>query len=389
VRLIKRTRRWAKSARLGFVLLGAGLLSSCGKEPQTNVERPPAPVTVAKAVSQDVPRYIDAVGKMVAREVVSIQPQVSGRITKIHFTDGAELKTGDVLFTIDPRPFQAQLNQAEANLAQAEAALSMAKINFARVESVRDPRAVTRQDYDTKKNAIEGADAVVKQNRAAVESARLNLEYCTIRSPIDGRAGQRGVDAGNVVSANAGSLLVIQRLDPIYADFTVTESELGAVQRNMANGSLQVEVALPDDAAKPREGKLTFLDNSVQDGTGTVKLRATIANRDRRFWPGRFAKIRLILAIQRDAVLVPAEASQMSAKGSFVYVVKSDSSAEQRFVKPGQRQDEMLVIEDGVKSGEQVVIKGQLGVTPGGKVRIIQPAASENPTAPAKPGNKS
>jgi len=389
VRLIKRTRRWAKPARLGFVLLGAGLLSSCGKEPQTNVERPPAPVTVAKAVSQDVPVYIDAVGKMVAREVVSIQPQVSGRITKIHFTDGAELKTGDVLFTIDPRPFQAQLNQAEANLAQAEATLSIAKANFARVESVSDPRAVARQDYDTRKNAVENADAVVKQNRAAVENAQLNLDYCTIRSPINGRAGQRGVDVGNVVSANNGSLLVIQRLDPIYADFTVTERELSAVQRNMANRTLVARVSLPDDVGQAREGNLTFLDNSVQDGTGTVKLRATIANRDRHFWPGRFAKVRLILAIKRDAVLVPAEASQMSAKGSFVYVVKSDSSAEQRFVKPGQRQDEMLVIEDGLKSGEQVVIKGQLGVTPGGKVRIVQPAASENPTAPAKPGNKS
>jgi multidrug efflux system membrane fusion protein len=387
--LIKRTRRWAKPARLGFVLLGAGLLSSCGKEPQTNVERPPAPVTVAKAVSQDVPVYIDAVGKMVAREVVSIQPQVSGRITKIHFTDGAELKTGDLLFTIDPRPFQAQLNQAEANLAQAEATLSIAKANFARVESVSDPRAVARQDYDTRKNAVENADAVVKQNRAAVENAQLNLDYCTIRSPINGRAGQRGVDVGNVVSANNGSLLVIQRLDPIYADFTVTERELSAVQRNMANRTLVARVSLPDDVGQAREGNLTFLDNSVQDGTGTVKLRATIANRDRLFWPGRFAKVRLILAIKRDAVLVPAEASQMSAKGSFVYVVKSDSSAEQRFVKPGQRQDEMLVIEDGLKSGEQVVIKGQLGVTPGGKVRIVQPAASENPTAPAKPGNKS
>jgi multidrug efflux system membrane fusion protein len=371
------------------MLLGAGLLSSCGKEPQTNVERPPAPVTVAKAVSQDVPVYIDAVGKMVAREVVSIQPQVSGRITKIHFTDGAELKTGDLLFTIDPRPFQAQLNQAEANLAQAEATLSLAKANFTRVDSVSDPRAVARQDYDAKKSAVASAEAAVQQSRAAVENAQLNLDYCTIRSPINGRAGQRGVDVGNVVSANNGSLLVIQRLDPIYADFTVTESELSAVQRNMANRTLVARVSLPDDTGQAREGNLTFLDNSVQDGTGTVKLRATIANRDRHFWPGRFAKVRLILAIQRDAVLVPAEASQMSAKGSFVYVVKSDSSAEQRFVKPGQRQDELVVIEEGVKSGEQVVIKGQLGVTPGGKVRIVQPAGSNNPIVPVKPGNKS
>ncbi|MGH7875766.1 MAG: efflux RND transporter periplasmic adaptor subunit, partial [Candidatus Binatia bacterium] len=314
--------------------------------------------------------------------------QVSGRITKIHFTDGADMKSGELLFTIDPRPFQAQLNQAEANLSQAEAALSLAKANFTRVENVTDPRAVARQDFDAKKSAVQSAQATVQQNRAAVENARLNLDYCTIRSPINGRAGQRMVDVGNVVSANAGSLLVIQRLDPIYADFTVTERDLSAVQRDMKARTLTAQVRLPDDAGNPREGKLTFVDNSVQEGTGTVKLRATIANADRHFWPGRFVNVRLILSIRQDAVLVPAEAPQLSAKGSFVYVIKNDGSAELRPVKPGQRQGELLVVEEGVKSGEQVVVKGQLGVTPGGKVRIVQPANSDaKPTR--EPGSKS
>ena len=303
-----------RSALLGLALIFAGL-AACNKKPEANFERPPAPVTVARAVARDVPVYIDAVGKTVAREVVSIQPQVSGRITQIHFTDGANVKIGDLLFTIDPRPYQAQLNQAEANVAQAEAALSLAKVNFARVEKVSDPRAVSRQDFDARKSAVESAEATLKQNRAAVENARLNLEYCTIRSPINGRAGQRAVDVGNVVSANNGSLLVIQRLDPIYADFTVTESELSGVQRNMAKQALKVEVRLPDDGTEPREGKLTFLDNSVQEGSGTVKLRATLNNNDRSFWPGRFVKVRLILQTQRDAVLVPADAPQLSAKG--------------------------------------------------------------------------
>jgi membrane fusion protein, multidrug efflux system len=361
-------------------LVAVSLVTGCGKKSEPTFERPPAPVTAATAAAQDVPIYIDAVGKVAATEVVSIQPQVSGRITRIHFTDGANLKVGDLLFTIDPRPFQAQLNQAEANLAQAAAALELARVNFARVESVSDPRAVSRQDYDTKKNAVALAEAQVQQNRAAVDTARLNLDYCTIRSPINGRAGQRTVDIGNVVSANSGSLLVIQRLDPIYADFTVTENELSAVQRNMANRSLRVEVRLPDDGAEPREGKLTFLDNSVQDGTGTVKLRATLANADRYFWPGRFAKVRLILSTQRDAVLVPAEAPQQSAKGFFVYVIKADSSAELRLVKLGQRQGDLVIIQEGVKAGERVVVKGQLGVTPGGKVQIA--ATSDSPTSP-------
>jgi membrane fusion protein, multidrug efflux system len=372
---------------LGMALVIVASTLGCNRKPQATFERPPAPVTVASAVAQDVPVYIDAVGKIVAREVVSIQPQVSGRITKIHFTDGADVKVGEPLFTIDPRPYQAQLNQAEANLAQAEAALSLAKVNFARVENVSDPRAVSRQDYDTKKNAVEAGEAQVGQSRAAVENARLNLDYCTIRSPIKGRAGQRTVDLGNVVTANSGSLLVIQRLDPIYADFTVTESELGAVQRNMAKGVLKVVVSLPDDGPQPREGKLTFLDNAVQEGSGTVKLRATLGNGDRRFWPGRFAKIRLILQTRRDAVLVPADAPQLSAKGSFVYVIKPDLSAEQRQVKVGQRQGDLVVIDQGVKADERVVVSGQLGVTPGGKVRIQQTAESTPP--PANPAAKS
>jgi multidrug efflux system membrane fusion protein len=353
-----------------------------------NFARPPAPVTVTAAKSQDVPLYIDAVGKIVAREVVSIQPQISGRISQIHFTDGTDVRVGDLLFTIDPRPYQAQLQQAEANLAQAEAGLSLAKITFARVESVSDPRAVSRQEYDIKKSAVESTEASVKQNRAALESARINLDYCTIRAPIDGRTGQRAVDVGNVVAANSGSLLVIQRLEPIYADFTVTENELTAVQRNMAQRGLRVEVRLPDEVAEAREGKLTFLDNSIQEGSGTVKLRATLANGDRRFWPGRFAKVRLVLATRRDAVLVPAEAPQLSAKGSFVFVVKDDSSAELRPVKLGQRHGDAIVVEEGVKAGEQVVVKGQLGVTPGGKVRVTEPTPSGAAPAPTKAGDK-
>ena len=258
------------------------------------------------------------------------------------------------------------------------------------MENVSDPRAVSRQDYDTKKSAVDSADAQVKQNRAAVENSRLNLEYCTIRSPINGRAGQRTVDIGNVVAANSGSLLVIQRLDPVYADFTVTENELTAVQRNMAKRSLRVEVRLPDENSDPREGKLTFLDNAVQEGTGTVKLRATLPNPDRRFWPGRFAKIRLILDTRPMRFWCRQMRPQLSAKGSFVYVVKNDSSAELRPVKLGQRQGELIVITDGVKADEKVVVKGQLGVTPGGKVRIAeQPAESQPAPAAAKAGAKS
>jgi multidrug efflux system membrane fusion protein len=372
---------WTAPATAFFFAL---VLAGCEKKAPAALERPPAPVTVAEAVTQDVPVYLDAIGKFTAREVVSIQPQVSGRITQIHFSDGAEVRTGQTLFTVDPRPYQAEVNAAEANLGQAKAALELAKINFDRVASVTDPRAVSRQDYDAKKNAVAVAEAQVKQNQAALESARLNLDYCTIRSPINGRAGQRLVDLGNVVTANTGSLLVIQRLDPIYADFTITERDLTAVQRNMARGSLKVEARLPDEPDKPRSGTLTFLDNSVQDGTGTVKLRATVDNNDRRFWPGRFVNVRLILGTRRAAVLVPADAPQMSAKGTFVYVVKEDSTAEARPVSVGQRQGDLVVVDKGIQPGERVVVVGQLGVTPGGKVSVSQPgAAAESPATRA------
>lgn len=379
-------RRWAVQSSCAFALLGAGLILACGKKNETAFERPPAPVTVVQAGSQDVPVYIDAVGKISAREVVAIQPQVSGRIAQLHFTDGADVKAGQLLFTIDPRPYQAQLDQAQANLSQTEAALTLALASFARVENVSDPRAVSRQDFDTKKSAVAAAQAQVAQQRAALESARLNLEYCSIRSPIDGRAGQRGVDAGNVIAANTGALLVIQRLDSVYVDFTVSENELTSVQRQMTQGGLRVEVRLPDDLANAREGKLTFVDNAVQEGTGTIKLRATLANRDRHFWPGRFAKVRLILASRRAAVLVPAEASQESAKGSFVYVIKSDLSAELRPVKLGQRHDDKVVIDAGVMAGERVVVKGQMGVMPGGKVRLAESAADGAAAAAPKRG---
>jgi multidrug efflux system membrane fusion protein len=339
------------------------------------MERPPSAVTVATAVSQDVPLYLDEVGHTVAREVVSVQPEVSGKITEIHFEDGANLNKGDPLFTIDPRPFKAQLDAAQANLVQSRAALDFAKIQFARVQDLIESRAIARQDYDTRKNAVDVGEAQVQQNIAAVESARLNLEYTSIRSPIDGRAGHRLVDNGNVVTANTTTLLNIERMDPIYSDFTVTESDFSQVQRNEAKHTLRVEVRLPDDA-KPEVGKLTFLDNSVQSSSGTVLLRATVPNSSRHLWPGQFVNVRLVLATLPKAVLVPAAAPQDSAKGTFVYVVKEDSTAELRPVKIGQRQGEMVVVEQGLQPGERVIMNGQLAVMPGAKVHVITDAAA-------------
>lgn len=352
------------------------IVAGCNKSDSKSFERPPAPVTVVNAVTKDVPVYLDAVGTSVAREMVEMKPQVSGRITKIQFVDGANVKPGTPLFVIDPRPFEAQLHAAEATLAQREAALELAKIEWDRVEALSGTKAISKQDIDTKRNAVDIAKAQVQQSHAEVEAAKLNLDYCYIRSPIEGRAGQRLVDIGNLVSDD-DVLLTIQRLDPIYADFTIAEKDLDSVQSNMQKGTLKVEVRMPDSNENPRQGALTFLDNTVQDGTGTVKLRATIPNSDHRFWPGRFVNVRLVLQMQQNAVLIPAVATQMSAQGTFVYVVKEDSTAEMRPVTLGQRQGELVVINEGVKKDERVVVQGQLAVTPGGKVRLDQPATAE------------
>ena len=357
---------------LSALALAVDLLG-CGEKQAPSFERPPAPVTVGAAVTRDVPVFLDAVGTSVAREMVSIQPQVSGRITQIHFVDGAYVKRGAPLFTIDPRPYQAEVHVAEAMIAEKQAALEFAKIEFDRVANLIETKAISQSDYDTRKNAVQVADAQLKHSRAQLETARINLDYCFIRSPIEGRAGQRLVDLGNIVDANVEEpLLTIQRMDPIYADFTIPENDLTAVQTNMRRGTLKAEIRLPDDAASAREGSLTFLDNAIQNGTGTVKLRATIPNEDHHFWPGRFVNVRLILSTHQNAVVIPATAPQMSAKGTFVYVIKQDSTAELRPVTLGQQQADLVVIAEGLQPGERVVVNGQLGVTPGGKVRIDQ-----------------
>jgi multidrug efflux system membrane fusion protein len=355
---------------------------ACSKKVTAAPDPPPTSVTVSAAVSHDVPIYLDEIGKNGAFESVTVTPQVGGRITERHFEDGANLQNGQILFVIDPRPYQAQLDSAQASLAQARAALELAKIQFARDAELIGTKAISKQDYDTKKSTVDVDQAQVEAAQAALETAKLNLDYCFIHSSIEGRAGARLVDIGNVVQANTTSLLLIQRLDPIYADFTITERDLPSVQKQMARGNLQAQVRLPSDGEDhTRAGKVTFLDNAVQNGTGTVNLRATIPNSDRHFWPGQFVNVRLVLSTEKGAVLIPNEATQISQKGPYVYVVKPDQTAELRLVTLGQRQGGNVVVTSGLVAGENVVLTGQLTIVPGLKVKVVQstPAAA-NPT---------
>ena len=370
----------------GSLILAAAVLTllaavGCGKG---NVQAaapamPPPLVRVVSATVHDVPRYLDEIGRNAAFESVTITPQVTGRIDERHVQDGENLAKGQLLFVIDPRPYKAQVDSAQATLAQAKAALDLAKIQFARDEKVIGTRAISKQDYDTKKNAVDVDQALVEAAEAALETAKLNLEYCYIHSPIDGRAGARLVDVGNVVQANTTSLLSIQRLDPIYANFTITEGDLPAVQRQMSSGTLKAEVRLPGDSENTvRSGRVEFLDNAVQNGSGTVNLRATLSNADRHFWPGQFVDVKLVLTTEKAAVLIPNQAAQISQQGPFVYVVKSDDTAELRPVKLGQRQGDQVVVSEGVAPNERVVFAGQMLVRPGGKVRVDASSSTAN-----------
>ncbi len=385
---MKMTVKNTSNFRYGLLGSAALLLATAGCSRSSVQAAPamPAPlVTVVKATAQDVPKYLDEIGRNAAFESVTVTPQVGGRIVERRFQDGENLKKGQLLFVVDPRPYKAQLDSAQASLAQARAALDLARIQFARDEEVIGTRAISKQDYDTKKNAVDVDQAQVEAAEAALETAKLNLEYCYIHSPIDGRAGARLVDVGNVVQPNATSLLSIQRLDPIYANFTITESDLPEVQRQMSHGLLKAAVRLPsdlDNAAKA--GRVEFLDNSVQNGSGTVNLRATMSNPDHHFWPGQFVDVKLVLNTEKAAVLIPNQAAQISQQGPFVYVVKQDDTAEVRPVKLGQRQGDDVVVMEGVSANERVVLAGQMLIRPGGKVRV-DPGA---PSAPAKAGNQ-
>jgi len=362
------------------LILSAALGCGRGSVQAAPPAMPPALVTVVKASAQDVPQYLDEIGKNAAFESVTVTPQVGGRVVERHFRDGDQFHKGQLLFVIDPRPFKAEVDSAQASLAQAKAALDYDLIQFARYGEVVGTRAVSKSDYDTKKNAVDVDWAKVDAAQASLTTAKLNLEYCYIHSPIEGRAGARLVDVGNVVQANSTPLLSIQRIDPIYASFTVTERDLPQVQQGLSGGTLKAAVRLPSDPeAAARGGRVEFLDNSVQSGSGTVTLRATVRNSDHHFWPGQFVNVRLVLATEKAAVLIPSQATQISQQGPFVYVLRSDDTAEPRPVKLGQRQGDQVVVMEGVSANERVVLTGQMLVRPGSKVRV------DNGLPPAPP----
>src|SRR3954454_1318975 len=355
-----------------------------------------APVVTAKASEKDVPVDLAAIGNVEAYASISIRSQITGQLQEVAFHEGDVVKQGDLLFTIDKRPFEAALAQADANLTRDRALLAQSEAQLARDASNAEYQqlAAERQSQlvqrgiisrDVSEQARAQADAtaaVVKADRAAIESARaqlvaqqaavdaarVNLGYTTIRSPIDGRTGNLSVKVGSLVTANNTELITVARIAPVYVTFSVPATHLPTIKRHITSDPLPV-IAVPQDAdATPATGKLTFVDNAVDMTTDTIKLKATFDNADRRLWPGQFARVTLRLATLPHALVVPSQAVQTGQDGQYVFVVKPDSTLEQRTIIPGQRVADDIVVQKGLEAGETVVTEGQLRLEPGTRV---------------------
>jgi len=371
----------------------------------------PVPVVVATVSQKDVPINVDVIGNVEAYSTISVKAQVGGELTKVSFHEGDFVKKGDLLFTIDGRPLEAQLSQAQANLARDTAALSQAQANLARdianekyaqdqakrYLGLFDQGMVSREQADqmassadalsqtvlADKAAIESARAQIVADKAAVENVQVQLNYTTIQSPINGRTGSIAVKQGNVVAANTTELMTITEVQPIYVTFSVPEAQLGDIKRYMGQGQLPVHAASQADAGVQESGVLTFIDNSVDATTGTIKLKGTFQNEDNKLWPGEFVRVTLGLTTRPHATVVPNQAVQTGQDGQFVYVVKRDRTVEMRPVVTGTRVDQELVIDRGLEPGETVVTEGQLRLTPGSHVQV-----QENREAPAIGGGQ-
>ena len=359
------------------------------------------PVTVARVSLRDVPVEVQVIGNVEAYSVISVKAQVGGELTKVHIQEGDYVKRGDRLFSIDPRSYEAQMHQSEATLAHSVAQLSQTQANLARdqaqakyslaqanryanlqkegvvstdqTEQLRSAADANAQAVTADIAAIESAKADIAAGKATLENMKVQFGFTEIRSPVDGRTGVITVKQGNVLSPNTMELMQINQVEPIYVTFAVPESQLPDVKKYMAQGKLRVIAAPQDDTAKPQTGFLTFVDNGVDMTTGTIKLKATFPNTDRKLWPGEFVRVTLRLTTQANALTVPNQAVQTGQDGSFVYVVKPDRTVVIRPVTLGARVDQDLVMKSGVEAGETVVTEGQLRLAPGTRVQVRQP----------------
>jgi membrane fusion protein, multidrug efflux system len=332
---------------------------------------PPVPVLAATVIEKTVPVELKVIGNVEAFSTVSIKSRLAGQLVQVNFKEGQDVKQGDLLFVIDPRPYEAALRQVEANLARDKALATKAQSDARRYAELIRKQFVSQQDYDQAKATADSLGATVNADQVAVQNARLNLSYCYIKAPISGRTGSLIAHQGNMIKDNADTaMLVINQIQPIYVSFAVPEQNLAAVRKFMAAEKIKVEAVIAGQEDNPEMGVLSFIDNTVDKTTGTILCKATFANESKRLWPGLFVNVVVQLATQPNAVLVSSQAIQTSQEGQIVFVVKPDLTVEIRPVKVGRPIDGEVIITQGLKPGEQVVTDGQLRLVPGAKVEI-------------------
>jgi multidrug efflux system membrane fusion protein len=344
-------------------------------KPATAASEPPAPpavpVTAATVTKQDVPIFLNGLGAVQAFNTVTVKARVDGQLEKLGYTEGQEVRQGDLIAQIDPRPFQAQLAQAQAAKVRDEAQLQNARLDLARFSNLATKEYASRQSVDTQRAMVAQLEAAVQGDQAAIDNATVQLGYTKITSPITGRTGIRLIDEGNIIHANdAGGLVVITQLHPISVVFVLAQDHLDDITAEMAKGTLKVEAFKRDDTTKLGEGTLALIDNQIDQTTGTLKLKATFANANNALWPGEFVNARLLLRVRQNALTVPEQVVQRGPKGTFAYVIKSDNTVEQRPITTGTPRNGLAIIREGLAEGERVVVDGQYKLRAGVRVQI-------------------
>ncbi len=370
---------------LALAALGIILLSSCAGTKAAAPSAPVVPVVAASVEQKDVPIRVHAIGAVEAYSTVAVKTQITGELTGVYFKEGDDVRKGQLIFTLDKRPFEAEVNRTQSNLAKDEAAAANARVQQKRYEALMRAGVVSKEQYDQLESTAQAADAAVAADKAAVENAKVQLIYCSIYSPINGRTGNLILHQGNMIKANDVPVLVnINQVEPIYVTFTVPQQYLAEVKQYARSGNLPVQVVIPGVTAKnmtasdtrgPITGKLSFIDNQVDSATGTIKLKGIFPNSDRRLWPGQFVDAYLTLKTQANALVIPSQAVQNGQQGTFVFVIKDDSTVEARPVTVSDTEQQgQVIVQKGLAAGERIVTDGQLRLVPGAKVQIKQAA---------------
>lgn len=387
---VLRDPRFSFSKLTALAMLCAALFIAvaCSGTKAAAPTTPVVPVLAATVEQRDMPVELGAIGSVEAYSSVAVKTQVTGELTGVYFREGQDVNKGDLLFTLDKRPFEADLKRQEANLEHDIAQAKLAHLDADRYAGLYQGGVVSKQQYDQAKANAEALDAAVQADKAAVENARVQLVYCSIYSPINGRTGTLMIHQGNMIKANDTPFLInINQIEPIYVTFTVPEQYLADIKRFASAGKLPVQATVQGDR-RPVVGNLSFIDNTVDQATGTIKLKGEFSNRDRRLWPGQFVNVTLVLHTQPNAVVVPSQAVQNGQQGQFVFVIRRDMTVEMRPVTVNRNSNGQSIIEAGVKPGERVVTDGQLRLIPGSRIQIRQsvapapaPAAGTLPSA--------